>query len=1169
MLLNHAVLFRNYLDNNQKDINRRSPAYRQPISVKYRWQIGYAWRSLFFFTLPLAIISSLAPICSATAQIVEDNSLDATGRTSITRDIEIRGIVSDRIDGGTTRDSNLFHSFAEFNVGENRGVYFSNPAGIENILTRVTGGNPSNIQGRLGVIDINNNLGTANLFLINPNGIVFGPNARLDLGGSFFGSTANSVVFDNGFEFSAANPQAPLLNLNIPVGLRFRDNPGSITIGNSQGSIANPTPESPTLLEIQPQKTLALVGGGINLNGQRLRAPGGRIELGGLQTAGTVGINDDGSLSFPSGVERADISMNAAEVDVTSGGGGSIAINARNINILGGSDICAGIGADPACGGLTSDFGSVGSQAGDITLNALETITIADPFSDINNQVNSGAVGNGGNINLQARSLSINNGGRISANTFGQGNAGSVNISINETFSLDGGESGSFIFNNVLSDAVGNSGGINISTGSLFVTNGGQITSDVEGEGNSGKITIVARDTVSFDGRGEGGFPSGIFTNVGEEGQGNSGGIDITTGSLSITKRAQLASTTQGIGDPGDIIINAPNQVFLSNSIIISEVTEKTGVGNGGDIKITTGSLILKDASALLADSENIGNAGNIIIDARDSVIIEGQGPSAGDIDNIVPSQISTTVESIESTTTGEGGNISISTGLLSIKDDGFITSFTEGKGNAGDININALDIQLTDSDINSGVKAGGEGKGGDINIETRSLSLSNGSKIDSSIFRQTIDDQGNIIPAGRGEAGNIRITASDTITLAGVNADGFSSGLFTLTETGTSGSAGDIFVETGNLRITDGAIISATTSNSSDGGNIFINARNFEALNGGQVATATHSSGNAGAIAFKVTGDMTISGFNEGSASGILANTSPGSTGKGGSIFIDPKQVTIKDGGTITATSAGTGEAGNITLEADNLTLDRGAITAESGSATGGNINLDIKDLLLLRHNSLISATAGREQGGGDGGNVNIDTGFLVAFPKENSDITANAFTGSGGRVDIQAEAIFGIEPRDRLTPLSDITASSELGVGGTVSLNTPEVDPSKGLVELPENVVDPTEQIAQNPCQQGDGSKFIITGRGGLPPSPNESFSTDNVRVDWIEPAASSRGNSQSVKINQARTSATAKKIVPAQGWVFNKKGDVVLTAYNPTATNLPQRTSSQATVACPAPF
>ncbi len=206
------------------------------------------WRSLCFVTLPLAILGSLAWLNTARAQITPDHSLGAESSV-VTPNVEIKGVPSDRIWGGATRGSNLFHSFQEFNVREGRGAYFSNPAGIENILSRVTGGNPSNILGTLGV------LGDANLFFINPNGIVFGPNARLDVGGSFLGSTANSLIFNNGFEFSATKAQAPpLLTVNIPIGLRFRETAGDIQVQQS-------------ILQVQNGQTLALVGGNVSVEG--------------------------------------------------------------------------------------------------------------------------------------------------------------------------------------------------------------------------------------------------------------------------------------------------------------------------------------------------------------------------------------------------------------------------------------------------------------------------------------------------------------------------------------------------------------------------------------------------------------------------------------------------------------------------------------------------------------------------------------------------------------------------------------------------------------------------------------------------------------------------------------------------------------------------------------
>ncbi|MEO0948730.1 MAG: filamentous hemagglutinin N-terminal domain-containing protein, partial [Cyanobacteria bacterium J06641_5] len=145
--------------------------------------------------------------------IVPDETLGAESSV-VVPGVEIRGVDSTRIDGGARRGGNLFHSFQEFNVELNRGAYFSNPTGVDNILTRVTGSNLSKIDGTLGV------LGDANLFLINPNGLIFGPGASLDLNGSFIGSTAESVLFEE-YGFSAVDPSAPsMLTLDVPIGFR-------------------------------------------------------------------------------------------------------------------------------------------------------------------------------------------------------------------------------------------------------------------------------------------------------------------------------------------------------------------------------------------------------------------------------------------------------------------------------------------------------------------------------------------------------------------------------------------------------------------------------------------------------------------------------------------------------------------------------------------------------------------------------------------------------------------------------------------------------------------------------------------------------------------------------------------------------------------------------------
>ncbi|MEA5624392.1 filamentous hemagglutinin N-terminal domain-containing protein [Nostoc sp. UHCC 0251] len=244
----------------------------------------------------------------ALAQITPDATLGDRS-SKITPNVNIKGLPANQIDGGTIRGANLFHSFQEFNVGELQRVYFANPTGISNILTRVTGSNISNILGTLGVN------GGANLFFLNPNGILFGNNARLDVQGSFVGTTANGLQFGNQELFSAINPQAPsLLTVNVPIGLQYGRNPGAIQLQEAS-------------LQVPNGRTLTLAGGIVNIDGRELLAPGGRVELAGVASSGGVGLMQQGQelrLSVPEGLARADVSMtNGANVDVRAGGGGS------------------------------------------------------------------------------------------------------------------------------------------------------------------------------------------------------------------------------------------------------------------------------------------------------------------------------------------------------------------------------------------------------------------------------------------------------------------------------------------------------------------------------------------------------------------------------------------------------------------------------------------------------------------------------------------------------------------------------------------------------------------------------------------------------------------------------------------------------------------------------
>ena len=519
----------------------------------------------------------------ATAQVTPDG----TTSTTVSQDGN-----DFTINQGDRVGDSLFHSFDEFSVPTMGSAEFNNAGDIANIFSRVTGSNISNIDGLISA------KGAANLFLINPNGIIFGENTRLNLGGSFFASTADSLLFDNRSEFSASNPQAlPLLEVNIPIGLNFRDNPGDIVnqsvVQNSSGDVVG--------LEVLPGKNLTLVGGNINFEAGNMTAGGGNIELGGLSGAGRVTFNNDGSLSFPEDVERADITLtNNAGVDVTGIGGGSITINARNLNLEAGD-----FGRILIRAGITADSTSSEAQAGDITIDATENIAIDN--SSIANQVNLGAVGNVGGVIINTGSLSLTNSGLISSSTFGLGNAGDIIITATDAISLSGSSDviemlGSRIISEVgfikeVSQVEGNSGDIIIDTRSLSLSGGSRVSASTFAVGNVGAVKINASDFITVDG-------SLIIGQVGDSSirsnaMGNSGGITIDTGSLSLTDTGIISVFIYGVGNAGDIIITATDTISLSGESLggisssIYTGVDVEGRGNSGGIIIDTGSLSL------------------------------------------------------------------------------------------------------------------------------------------------------------------------------------------------------------------------------------------------------------------------------------------------------------------------------------------------------------------------------------------------------------------------------------------------------------------------------------------------------------------------------------------------------------------------------------------------
>jgi len=378
-----------------------------------------AIKSLLFFALGMLV----GP---AQAQIVPDATLSENSRVT-------GGDNQVTISGGTTAGGNLFHSFSEFSVPTGTRAFFNNGATINNIITRVTGGKISNIDG---LIRAN---GSANLFLLNPNGIVFGPNARLDLGGSFLGSTADSLLFEKQLEFSATTPNGkPLLSIDVPIGLQYGRKPGAIQVLGVGHKIAfdterfEPIRDEIAGFQVPAERTLALIGGEVTLTNANLTAVAGRIELGSVASAGRVEIIptvDGWTMGYDriEGFGAIKLTQNTS-VDVSGAGGGNLQFRGERISVLDRSTIFANtLGA--RSGGTVMLQADKAIEFLDANATPIDFFNL-DPQTSINGlfaQVESGASGRGGKVTLSTGVLELTN-AVVSVETLGTGNGGDLTI---------------------------------------------------------------------------------------------------------------------------------------------------------------------------------------------------------------------------------------------------------------------------------------------------------------------------------------------------------------------------------------------------------------------------------------------------------------------------------------------------------------------------------------------------------------------------------------------------------------------------------------------------------------------------------------------------------------------------------------------------------------------
>ncbi|MBD2042912.1 filamentous hemagglutinin N-terminal domain-containing protein [Microcoleus sp. FACHB-672] len=1114
----------------------------------------------FKITLHLSTMLALIGSFSASAQIVPDATLPNNSAVSVEGQIN-------RITGGTSAGSNLFHSFSSFSLPTGTTAHFDSALDIQNIFSRVTGSSISNIDG---LIQAN---GSANLFLINPNGIIFGPNARLNIGGSFLASTANSIVFNDSSLFSAKNPQAPpLLTVNVPIGLQFGSNPGSIAVQGQglnqpdtgddiQAEIAfqQSVLESPIGLGVQPARTLALVGGDITFSGGLLKAPAGRIELGSVRDNSSVSLTPTGT-GFALGYENVatfkDIQASGQSAVFASGeGGGDIQLAGRRIQLSEGSQIQAStLGAQPG---------------GNVRVRAAESVfvsgTSADGETPSSFVAGTFSTGNAGNVRIETGQLVLRDGGVIGVASLSEGDAGNVTVRATESVEITGnptdGEIPSALV--ALTNGSGNAGDVTIETRQLTVRDGAVITAGTESNGNAGNVTVRATESVEIIGSAaDGEINSSLAATT--TGIGDAGDVTIETKQLTVRNGAIIGAATGSEGNAGNVTVRATDSVEIIGISPDGEtssglVASTSGIGNAGNLTIETGQLTILAGGAANAATFSSGEGGNVIIRATESVEITGISTNG-----LAPSRLTT-----QTFASGNAGNISIETGRLTLQDGAQIQLGAEfaTTGNAGNLTIRATEsIQMTgtspDGEKLSGLVAGtfGAGNAGDVTLETGQLTVQNGAQIamgtfgagnggnltlrapgnvdissGGSIFagtlgagnagsatietRQlTVSDGGLVfvgtLPTSEGQGGNLTVRATDSIELNGASADKLgNTGLVAYTF--GFGDAGDVTIETRRLVVRNGAQVSVGTlsfgpSSNAQGGNLTVRATDSVELIG------TSPDGQ--------------------SPSGLSAATN--TAGDAGDVIVNTQRLVIGDGAQITVNGLGSGNPGSIDITSGDMRLfNQGKLTATSETGKGGNITLRAGNI-QLRHNSEISATGSQTGNLTTEGNITIEPVTLVLL--EGSRIITNAGDPGGGS-NITINPFAGSDLAVFKSPDSIINAVGDLNIQGNVSVQPADV---------PEVEVTNIEGLISAGCEDVAGSEFIVTGRGGLPPNPSAPLSSNTALVEW---ATRDAGADELSKQPSTTPSAptTQTPLVEAQGWIVAADGTITLTAEAPTTT------------------
>ncbi|WP_448169483.1 beta strand repeat-containing protein [Leptolyngbya iicbica] len=885
-------------------------------------------------------------------------------------------------------------------------------------------------------------------------------------------------------------------------------------------------------------------------------------ESGDITIMDNASIDSQTSTNFAGGEfgEGGDITISSPAGTVTLGSGINLNSNAAGGEGNGGDIRVAGTTVQLTNNELSTTVGGSGT-AGDITINASNQARITSSRLLSGRLASAEGSGGGGTIRITAADIELRDFSFLNTATFGFGDAGDVQLvtTQGDIVLID-----SSIFS--LAAQQGNPGNIRLDSAGQLRLEGNSLVSTAVALGvpntsssRSGNITINAANGVEIIGTGAINQPVQVSTNP-------------NLVSINSTDR----STPQPLDEAFALLPNvqtAPNVLFPQDIPFVS-VNSSSSISCCStrhyysiDIE-SVGTQIILDVDT---PKTKIFGASEVIdeLNLLDVDLSLQRFDGIGNFDTLIFTPVAENASA--PTTLGAGGSTT--------SDDAYLTYIFDRPGTYVievisefsnpffspfaeidyTLNVSLVDDSLVSSGISTQTRSGIPS--GDITINTPSITLQNGGEISAETLRDGPAGDITLQPFGSGQTLDIQLGDRSTISSSTLPSRAGTDGSL------VTGNSGRISLSApAALNLSGPGSIQVETNTAGDAGAIALTAPQIT-LNGIEVSASTEfpegltAAQQAALIANRTAGrggdiDIRTSLLTLNNGSQIRAATA--STATGGNLTVTGNSpLTIGGDGrlTVEATGANSGQAGNLNVRASELLRLRDGIELSANSESrqgGGNINIDVANgSLVMRGGSYINATSSNPNAG-DGGNVTLtlSDGFLIALPGQNNDIIANAVRGRGGNINISALRLFGFTLQDdanvsrlRGNNTNDISASSEIGLPGDIAIDTLALDPSQGLTELPLNLEDRADQVTPG-CGLGntdDGSEFVVTGRGGLPPGASDPLMANGVSVPWV---TATEGES-TIAIAPTNSPVTNAVLIEAQGVALDAAGQPYLAA------------------------